>query len=88
MNRNRCSKPTSRMVRPPTGTARRGMWGMPEGCSRTRIRSAAPKAGAPLAHCAPFRRRHERDERLRRDGLKRAPSQIDPCRPSCKVMTS
>jgi hypothetical protein len=37
---------------PPESARRIGE--MPERCSRARVRSAAPKTGAPYARCAPF----------------------------------
>ena len=37
---------------PPESARRIGE--MPERCSRARVRSAAPKPGAPYARCAPF----------------------------------
>ena len=45
-----CSEPTSgnQEDRVPTASARRRMNGMPERCSPARVRSAAPKSGAPL----------------------------------------
>ena len=63
--KTQCSKLTSGNVFPPTPPVE--VWSMPERCSPSRVRCAAPKLRRAPDGCAPFRPDEDRDGRLRRE---------------------